>query len=168
MGQPRPLFVNLRYFQTLIFQKYFKFYQDSNSGCRGRRQARWPLDHYHGPNSLNFVTVLCSVQYLCKPKLMHCTEKAFLWVIIFICKGSADRGSERKKPQILIRQNHDLNVIFVLKVFVSLIKQLTFWLNVNCRRASLNDYVQNLPSSRQFFSLLSYWWHKLSTAIKWQ
>ena len=99
MGQPRPLFVNLRYFQTLIFQKYFKFYQDSNSGCRGRRQARWPLDHYHGPNSLNFVTVLCSVQYLCKPKLMHCTEKAFLWVIIFICKGSADRGSERKKPQ---------------------------------------------------------------------
>ena len=109
-----------------------------------------------------------SVQYLCKPKLMHCTEKAFLWVIIFICKGSADRGSERKKPQILIRQNHDLNVIFVLKVFVSLIKQLTFWLNVNCRRASLNDYVQNLPSSRQFFSLLSYWWHKLSTAIKWQ
>ena len=37
-------------FKTHIFQKNWRLHWDSNSDCRSRRRACWPLDHHHGPN----------------------------------------------------------------------------------------------------------------------
>ena len=48
IGWSRPLFVYFRTFQIQFYRKILDF-----SGIRtqiiSRRQARWPLDHHHGP-----------------------------------------------------------------------------------------------------------------------
>ena len=54
MGQPRPLFVYFRSFQTQHYRKNYRLQRDSNSDLRSRRQARWPLDHHHDPKIINF------------------------------------------------------------------------------------------------------------------
>ena len=47
MGQPLTLFVYFHSFQTKIYRKNLRFQLDSNSDCRSRGRARWPLDHHH-------------------------------------------------------------------------------------------------------------------------
>ena len=49
MGQPRPLFVYFRSFQTQILQKNCWLQRDLSLDCWSRRRAGWPLDHHHGP-----------------------------------------------------------------------------------------------------------------------
>ena len=54
-GHPRPLFVYFRFFQTQFLQKKLQY---SISDCQSRREARWPLEHHHGPKIKELVTVI--------------------------------------------------------------------------------------------------------------
>ena len=55
VGQPRPLFVYFRSFQTQYYRKNFRLQRDSNSDHRSSRRARWPLDHHHGPSGVELM-----------------------------------------------------------------------------------------------------------------
>ena len=45
--------VYFRSFQTQFYRKNCRLQQDSNLDRQSRRQARWPLDHHHGPTYLS-------------------------------------------------------------------------------------------------------------------
>ena len=56
ISQPGSLFVYFRSFQTQILQKNCRLQRDSNSDCRSRTQARWPLEDHHGPKACGLFT----------------------------------------------------------------------------------------------------------------
>ena len=46
-----------RSFQIQILQKKCRLQRDSNSDCRSRRRARWPLDHQHVPTKTKCLSI---------------------------------------------------------------------------------------------------------------
>ena len=52
-ANPGLIFVYFRSFQTQFYRKNCRLQQDSNLDRQSRRQARWPLDHHHGPAYLS-------------------------------------------------------------------------------------------------------------------
>ena len=82
MGQPRPLFINFRSFQTQILQNNWRLEWDSTSDHWSRRGARWPLDHHHGPQNRILKGPLFSFIFVFSKQLTihHVLKIADVWI----------------------------------------------------------------------------------------